>query len=114
MSAREMRLRGILYQAPNNFFYLNTHPVVLLTDALDDGPVFLSEQVRSEMFFSSDVLRTTEVQICVTSQKGTCIREREHCRFTKDDEIVCFSKRVHIPIPSQRSTTVFAPRTITS
>ena len=62
--------------------YVYTHPVVLLTDALDDGPVFLSEQVRSEMFFSSDVLRTTKIQICVTSQKGTCIREREHCGFT--------------------------------
>lgn len=42
----------------------------LLTDALDEGPIFLSEQVCPEMFFSSDVLRTTKVQICVASQEN--------------------------------------------
>ncbi len=38
-----------------------------LTDALNEGPVFLSKQVRSEVFLSSDVLRTSEVQIYIAS-----------------------------------------------
>ncbi len=64
--------------------FLDIHLVVLLTDALDEGPIFLSEQVRPEMFFSSDVLRTTKIQICVTSQaKKKCIRG--HAGFTKDE-----------------------------
>lgn len=46
-----------------------------LTYALDDGPVSLSEQVRPEMFLSSDVLRTPKVQICAASH-GNAIRER--------------------------------------
>jgi hypothetical protein len=93
--------------------FFDIHPVVLLTDALNEGPVFLSEQVRPEVFFSSDVLRTTKVQICVTSQERK-IASESRAGFTKDE--IVFSKRVesYIPIPSQRSTTVFAPRTITS
>jgi hypothetical protein len=82
-----------------------------LTDALDEGPVLLSEQVSPEMFFSSDVLRTTKVQICVTSQGKKCIRAR--AGSTKEMKIV-FADGSHIPMPSQRSTTVFAPRTTTS
>jgi hypothetical protein len=32
-----------------------------LTDALNERPIFLSEQVCSEMFLSGDILRTSEV-----------------------------------------------------
>ena len=86
MSARETRLCGI----SSTKLIFNIYAVVLLTDALDEGPVFLSEQVRPEMFFSSIVLRTAKVQICVTSQgKNTS----ESVRGSRKYEIV-FSRRI--------------------
>ena len=70
---------------------------VLLTDALDDGPVFHSEQVRPEIFFSSDVPRTIKVQICVASQENAservCVRVLSPHTNTITEVHDCFLRR---------------------
>jgi hypothetical protein len=89
MSARETRLCGI---SSTEHFLIYISGGFLLTDVLDEAPVFLPEQVRPEMFFSSGVLRTTKVQICVTSQ-GKDASESVPAR-SRNMKKMCFSKRV--------------------
>ena len=59
----------------------------LLTDALDEGPVPLSEQVRPETFLTSVVLRTAKVQICSASHGNASERRTFH------DRIILFTYR---------------------
>ena len=84
---------------------------VLLTDALDDGPVFHSEQVRPEIFFSSDVPRTIKVQICVSTQENAservCVRVLSPHTNTITDvhDCLCAADDHFLIIPHSRAIT---------